>query len=151
MLPIVGLTVGFISTLIGLTTSAMYDGHSMLRVHHRPSDKKRSFKGPGYHLLEVILLLGIIPMSIRSQKSGLEEWRYISWDAYYDLDSINQYLTVQSVGHPDLVTLTTIGKSFEGRDLFLLKINNGAPRNQLYGLILIFMPENGFHPRSGSI
>ncbi|OXA36531.1 Zinc carboxypeptidase A 1 [Folsomia candida] len=144
----------------------MYDGHSMLRVtpqtkrqedHLRDLGKHQGVSfiggdplvGDHSHVIASPQVLDFVLESLKKfetehlltnpdvGRSGLEEWRYISWDAYYDLDSINQYLTVQSVGHPDLVTLTTIGKSFEGRDLFLLKINNGAPRNQLYGLILI--------------
>ncbi|OXA54798.1 Zinc carboxypeptidase A 1 [Folsomia candida] len=156
MLPIVGLTVGFISTLIGLTTSAMYDGHSMLRVtpqtkrqedHLRDLGKHQGVSfiggdplvGDHSHVIASPQVLDFVLESLKKfetehlltnpdvGRSGLERMEgYISWDAYYDLDSINQYLTVQSVGHPDLVTLTTIGKSFEGRDLFLLKINNGS-------------------------
>ncbi|OXA39078.1 zinc carboxypeptidase A 1 [Folsomia candida] len=156
MLPIVGRTVGFISTLIGLTTSAMYDGHSMLRVtpqtkrqedHLRDLGKHQGVSfiggdplvGDHSHVIASPQVLDFVLESLKKfetehlltnpdvGRSGLERMEgYISWDAYYDLDSINQYLTVQSVGHPDLVTLTTIGKSFEGRDLFLLKINNGS-------------------------
>ncbi|OWA50153.1 Carboxypeptidase B [Hypsibius exemplaris] len=69
----------------------------------------------------------------------LEEERYISpedqrtvdnsgmtWTAYHRYETIERYVQTLAANYPDLVTLTTLGKSYEGRNLYLLKI--GKPR-----------------------
>lgn len=42
------------------------------------------------------------------------------------LFQINNYLMQMAEEHPDIVTLETIGQSFQGRDMIVIKICSGA-------------------------
>ena len=48
----------------------------------------------------------------------------ISFDRYYDTAQLNQHLRAIAAAYPDLVTLKTIGKSIEGRDMLVAIVNN---------------------------
>ncbi len=45
---------------------------------------------------------------------------------YYHYDEITAYLQAVAAAHPDLSTLTSIGKSYEGRDIWALALTNRA-------------------------
>ncbi|CAG7732170.1 unnamed protein product [Allacma fusca] len=50
----------------------------------------------------------------------------IALDKYATLEQINEFLAEQNRLHPDITELYSIGKSYEGRDLNVLKISRGG-------------------------
>lgn len=48
----------------------------------------------------------------------------ISFDRYYDAAQLGQHLRAIAAAYPGIVTLQTIGKSIEGRDLLVAIVNN---------------------------
>ncbi|KAJ8950620.1 hypothetical protein NQ318_010819 [Aromia moschata] len=50
----------------------------------------------------------------------------VSFTEFMRHDDINAYLAQLATDYPDIVTTETIGKSFEGRNLTLIKISSGA-------------------------
>jgi murein tripeptide amidase MpaA len=48
------------------------------------------------------------------------------FDTFYRYDALTRLLFDYADAHPELVTVTSIGKSFEGRDLWVAAITNGA-------------------------
>ncbi len=48
----------------------------------------------------------------------------IAFDRYYDTAQLNQHLRTIAAAYPELVTLKTIGKSIEGRDMLVAIVNN---------------------------
>ena len=46
----------------------------------------------------------------------------MTWDAYHPNEDINSYLEFLAVNQSSIVTLESIGKSYEGRDMKVLKI-----------------------------
>lgn len=48
-----------------------------------------------------------------------------SWTKYYELEDINDWIDSLAVLYPKQVTVTTIGKSYENRDIKSVKISNG--------------------------
>ena len=47
-----------------------------------------------------------------------------AFDQYHNFTDIQAYLSTLPAQYPNLVTLTSIGKSFENRDLWMLKVVN---------------------------
>ncbi|CAG7820649.1 unnamed protein product, partial [Allacma fusca] len=61
-----------------------------------------------------------------SSGSAAAEGR-IALDKYATLEQINEFLVEQNRLHPNITEVFSIGKSFEGRDLNVLKISRGGP------------------------
>jgi hypothetical protein len=54
----------------------------------------------------------------------------VSWNRYYTYEGINEIMEKIAKAHPDLTRLESIGKSYEGRDIYLLTVSdfkNGDP------------------------
>lgn len=67
----------------------------------------------------------------------------MTWDAYYTFDEVMDWFDELCAANSDIATVSTIGKSFEGRDLKMVKISKpGSPANK--NSILI---DGGFHAR----
>ncbi|KAJ9581600.1 hypothetical protein L9F63_023220, partial [Diploptera punctata] len=52
--------------------------------------------------------------------------RSIAFNKYYTHDEINTYLRQLASSYPSLATVESIGKSYEGRDLLMIKISSGG-------------------------
>ena len=50
----------------------------------------------------------------------------IAFDRFYRYDELAQLLNAIAREHPNLVALESIGKSHEGRDIFVLTVTNTA-------------------------
>ena len=50
----------------------------------------------------------------------------MTWDTYHPNEDINSYLEFLAVNQSSIVTLESIGKSYEGRDMKVLKICKGT-------------------------
>ena len=50
----------------------------------------------------------------------------VHFDRYYRFDELSRLLAAYAQEYPDLVTLESIGKSFEGRDIWLVSVTNAA-------------------------
>ena len=50
----------------------------------------------------------------------------LNFDKYPNLDEINDYLRKKSLENPEIVSLESIGKSHEGRDILMAKIKSPA-------------------------
>jgi hypothetical protein len=48
----------------------------------------------------------------------------IAWNRYYDYDQLVELLKKIEAAHPDLVTLKSLGKSLQGRDVWAAIVNN---------------------------
>ncbi len=48
------------------------------------------------------------------------------FDRYYRYDDLTRLLSAYAQEHPDLIRLESIGKSFEGRDIWLVTVTNVA-------------------------
>lgn len=48
----------------------------------------------------------------------------IAFDRYYRYDEMTAHLRALVAAHPDLATLTSLAKSFQGRDVWVVEINN---------------------------
>ncbi|XP_069669383.1 carboxypeptidase B-like [Periplaneta americana] len=89
--------------------------------------------------MRLVFLVTFLGFSITAQAvpSGFEEAyeehnreseinNSISFNRYYRHNEINSYLKELASNYPDLVTLQSIGKSYEGRDLTTIKISSGG-------------------------
>ena len=50
----------------------------------------------------------------------------LNFDKYPKLDEINEYLRKKAIENPDIVSLESVGKSHEGRDILMVKIKSPA-------------------------
>lgn len=50
----------------------------------------------------------------------------ISWNRFYDNDEVNQIVKDLVAAYPELLTLESLGKSEQGRDLWVVTLNNDA-------------------------
>jgi hypothetical protein len=50
----------------------------------------------------------------------------LRWDRYYDYDQMVEAMRVLQRAYPRFLTMESIGKSWEGRDLWLMTVNNPA-------------------------
>ncbi|XP_069671105.1 carboxypeptidase B-like [Periplaneta americana] len=76
------------------------------------------------------------------QRLAVKKPRAISFDQYYRYDDINSYLQELASNYPNLVTLQSIGKSYEGRDMIVIKISSGGSGSRPAILI-----DGGIHAR----
>jgi len=51
---------------------------------------------------------------------------HIEFDRYYRYDELTRLLLAYEAEYPELVTLESLGKSYEGRDIWLLTVTNFA-------------------------
>lgn len=51
----------------------------------------------------------------------------LTWQMYHRMNDIHSFMDYLAATYPDNVTLTTIGKSVEGRPLKVLKLSSGQP------------------------
>ncbi len=57
----------------------------------------------------------------------------MTFDCYREFAEVEQFLRDAAAGHPDLATLASIGKSYQGRDIWVLTITDrstGAPEDK---------------------
>ncbi|CAG0892575.1 unnamed protein product [Cyprideis torosa] len=89
---------------------------------HLPRDQQdfplKFFKAYGFDAEVVIEDLGAL---IAGEKRNLES-RWSDWTSYESLESIEGFL-VQTADAYDFVSLSSVGNSYEGRDVWMLNIN----------------------------
>jgi len=61
--------------------------------------------------------------SVLDGEKPIKRSKAISWDQYNELDDIMQFLDDMSASHSDVASVFTIGESFEGRPLRVMKIS----------------------------
>nr|UPI76683.1 M14 metal carboxypeptidase 6 [Antheraea yamamai] len=54
----------------------------------------------------------------------------MTWKQYHRLDDIHGFMDFLAKTYPSIVSVKSIGKSFEGRDLKVLRISDGKPTNK---------------------
>lgn len=54
----------------------------------------------------------------------------MTWTQYHTLDDIYKYLDFLAKSYPNLCTVKSIGRSIENRELKVLRISNGDPKNK---------------------
>ncbi|XP_065567979.1 carboxypeptidase A1-like [Artemia franciscana] len=65
--------------------------------------------------------------AIPRKEAGPKSSRYaLTWDNYYQYETIREFCYALAQDYPDLVTLEVVGTSLEGRELVLLKISSGG-------------------------
>lgn len=79
-------------------------------------------------------------------KDQIELWENrnghrMTWTAYHRLTDIHGYLDFLATTYPDLCSVRTIGKSFEGRPMKMLRISNGNVNNKAIWI------DGGIHAR----
>jgi len=84
----------------------------------------------------------LIEAEIKNQETAHKIPRAVSFDRYYRYDEINAYLQELAVNYPRLVTLESIGRSYQGRDMIVIKISSGG--NGTRPVILV---DGGIHAR----
>jgi len=84
----------------------------------------------------------LIDAEIKNQETAHKTPRAISFDQYYRYDEINAYLQELAVNYPQLVTLESIGKSYQGRDMVVIKISSGGG-----GTRPVILVDGGIHAR----
>ncbi|XP_058835968.1 carboxypeptidase B-like [Topomyia yanbarensis] len=67
-------------------------------------------------------------------KDQLDMWENrnghrMTWTAYHRLEDIHEWMEYLGKTYPDLCSTNSIGKSFQGRDMKVLRISNGNPSN----------------------
>ncbi|XP_058445495.1 carboxypeptidase B-like [Malaya genurostris] len=67
-------------------------------------------------------------------KDELEQWENrdghrMTWNAYHRLKDIHEWMDYLAKTYPDLCSTNSIGKSFQGRDMKVIRISNGNPSN----------------------
>nr|USU81839.1 M14 metal carboxypeptidase 8 [Antheraea pernyi] len=65
----------------------------------------------------------------------------MTWKQYHRLDDIHGFMDFLAKTYPSIVSVKSIGKSFEGRDLKVLRISDGKPTNKA-----VFI-DGGIHAR----
>ncbi|XP_013148300.1 PREDICTED: carboxypeptidase B-like [Papilio polytes] len=65
----------------------------------------------------------------------------MTWKQYHRVEDIHGFMDYLAKTYPKIVSVNTIGKSYEGRDLKILRISNGEPTNKA-----IFI-DGGIHAR----
>ena len=55
---------------------------------------------------------------------------HLKFDKYPNLDEINEYYREKALEIPEIVSLESIGKSHEGRDILMVKIKSPALTNR---------------------
>ncbi|GFG39900.1 hypothetical protein Cfor_09069, partial [Coptotermes formosanus] len=84
----------------------------------------------------------LIDAEIKHQEATPKAPRAISFDRYYRHSEINAYLEELAEKFRDLVTLESIGRSYEDRDMVVIKISSGG--NGTRPVVLV---DGGIHAR----
>ncbi|XP_069671096.1 carboxypeptidase B-like [Periplaneta americana] len=84
----------------------------------------------------------LIDAEARYQETVPKSPRAISFTTYNRHSVINSYLESLASSYPNLVTLETIGQSYEGRDLVVIKISSGGS-----GTRPVILIDAGIHAR----
>ncbi len=84
----------------------------------------RSFKAS--RLLATALLIGCCGFATQSAvaQQQIPSKVDVAWNRYYDFDEMEQILKDLVRAYPDLLTLESLGKSEQGRDMWLVILNN---------------------------
>ncbi|XP_063847981.1 carboxypeptidase B-like [Scylla paramamosain] len=69
-----------------------------------------------------------VAQMVMRQNSGVYSRgaRSLDWEDYHDSYTINRWMAQLASDHPDLCTLETVGKSYEGRPMNLLTVGKGG-------------------------
>jgi hypothetical protein len=95
--------------------------HSMTRL--------RAFASPRALICAVVVAILLFaganpataqPFSVPDREPNVN----LRWDRYYDYDQMTDALRTLVSAYPDFLTMESIGESWEGRDLWLVTINN---------------------------
>jgi len=80
------------------------------------------------HSIEHSVMIKDVQQIVSEEKiaNNLHQSRAMGWTAYQRFDTISSWLDELAANNSDLVTCETIGHSFEGRPLKLVKISNGG-------------------------
>nr|UQB56059.1 M14 metal carboxypeptidase 1 [Antheraea pernyi] len=115
-----------------------------------PSNKHRVFldrmKASG---MDVTLIIDDLQRAIDDQLKpannarSSETFHGYSWNRYHNLDEIYAWLDELESNYPDIITVVTMGRSVEGRDIKGITINYRSNRNNT----LIGMLEGTLHSR----
>ncbi|XP_046443448.1 carboxypeptidase B-like isoform X3 [Daphnia pulex] len=86
------------------------------------------------------------PTNVKDPRSRSGSSRYVvNWTEYHDYTTISVFLAQIAQAHPDIVTLKTIGKTHENREMYMVKISNTqANSNVTKNAILV---DGGIHAR----
>lgn len=71
------------------------------------------------------LLLGAVP-AVATAQQQVPSRVDVSWNRFYDFDETERIVQDLVTAYPDLLTLTSLGKSEYGRDMWLVTLNNPA-------------------------
>ena len=74
--------------------------------------------------LAIGLGVAVVPVTAAHAQQQIEAEVPIAFNRYYDYEEMGTLLTELAAAHPELCSLASIGKSEQGRDLWLLTINN---------------------------
>ena len=80
---------------------------------------------PKWQLLS-ILLISLATRLDRTQPAEEPTMPELQFDTYYRYDDLTEILRAFAAERPDLVTLSSIGTSFEGREVWLATVTNAA-------------------------
>ena len=72
-----------------------------------------------------LLCILLLWTAVASAQTAIE-LEHMSWDRYYDQTEVSAVLEAMHRTHPDLTELRSLGKSEEGRDVWLLIVNDPA-------------------------
>jgi hypothetical protein len=70
------------------------------------------------------LVLAILVIGLAAPPVPGKDKPVLTWDHYYDQDQVTEALRALHDAYPDLTELRSVGKSAEGRDIWVLTINN---------------------------
>lgn len=81
-------------------------------------------------------------LNIKKERSSIDPTASPNFKVYWTSDEINQYGVRLANKYPQFVTREVIARSFEGRDIFALKISSGG-----FGRKPIIFMDGGMHAR----
>ncbi|KAF2896453.1 hypothetical protein ILUMI_09718 [Ignelater luminosus] len=143
-----------LKTLINILDNEDLDFWSPLRHDKHPVDVNVNPRGQSWFVnllknnsIDYEVLIDDVEKTVleerSNQLSGLRSTKgEITFKKYHSHDEINAYLDKLEKNYPKLVSLETIGKSYEGRSLKLIKISTDSSA----GKPVIFM-DAGIHAR----
>ncbi|EFX83249.1 hypothetical protein DAPPUDRAFT_239963 [Daphnia pulex] len=86
------------------------------------------------------------PTNVKDPRSRSGSSRYaVNWTQYYDYTAISVFLAQMAQAHPNIVTLKTIGKTHENREMYMVKISNPQTDSNVTKNAIIV--DGGIHAR----
>ena len=73
-----------------------------------------------------IVTICFAPASVAIAQQQIDSRVDIAWNRFYDYDQTTELLHKLADAYPNLITLESIGKSWEGREMWLVILNNDA-------------------------